>query len=80
MNGRPNATPRLLKSCAVILLALVATYASSWASVLAFAWFWFIWFVVLLYFGFTARGSLSKAVLINVGAAVLALALGEIYF
>ena len=80
MNGRPNAAPRLIKSSAVILLALVATYASSWASVLPFAWFWFIWFVVLLYFGFTARGSLSKAVLINVGAAVLALALGEIYF
>ena len=80
MSGRPNATPRLIKGSAVILLALVATYASSWASVLPFAWFWFIWFVALLYFGFTARGSLSKAVLINVGAAVLALALGEIYF
>ncbi|HJU03818.1 MAG TPA: hypothetical protein VJ692_01610 [Nitrospiraceae bacterium] len=37
------------------------------------------WFLALLYFGLTAKGAVSKAVWLNLCAAMLALAVGELY-
>jgi hypothetical protein len=70
----------MVRGTAVLVLALVATYASLQASVLSFVWLWLTWFLTLLYFGLSANRSVSKAVLVNLCAAVLALALGEVYF
>jgi hypothetical protein len=61
-------------------LAIVAAYASLQASTLPFVWFWLVWCAAGLWLALAAGTSLSKAVWVNLSAATLALALGELYF
>lgn len=79
MTWRFGASSRQPIRLAILGCAIVGASLSLQAALLPFAWFWLAWFVGLLGIGLTAGTSLSKAVWINVSAAVLALALGEIY-
>ncbi len=72
-------TSKSFRPLAVLGLAILSVFASLKAPSVPFAWFCTIWFLALLYLEFTARGSVSKAVWLNLSAAVLALALGELY-
>ena len=63
----------------MVSLAILAAYVSLKASYVPFAWFFVTWFLTLLFLGLSARGATSKAVWINLSAAVLALGLGELY-
>ena len=74
-----SISSRLLIRLVIVGLAILAAYASLQTSTVPFAWFWLAWFLALFCFGLTARTTLSKAVWVNVSAAVLALALGELY-
>jgi hypothetical protein len=64
---------------AVLALGFLAISASLKAPSVPFAWFCITWFLILLYLGFTSNFSASKAIWINLGAAVLALGLAELY-
>ena len=72
---RSQSTTRLT----IFGLAIVAAYASLRASSVPFAWFWLTCSLVLLYLGLTARGSVSKAIWLNLSGAVFALVLVEFY-
>ncbi|HET6673719.1 MAG TPA: hypothetical protein VFG71_00195 [Nitrospiraceae bacterium] len=79
MTWRYGASSRQPIRLAILGCAILGAYLSLQASLLPFAWFWLAWFVALLWFGLTAGTAFSKAIWINVSAALLALALGEIY-
>ena len=76
---QPSRRSQSATRLTVFGLAIVAAYVSLKASYVPFAWFCLTWFLVLLYLGLTARGSISKAVWLNLSAAVVALVLGELY-
>lgn len=64
---------------AVLGVAVAGSYAALKAPVVPFAWLCLTWCLVLLYLGFAAREPISRAVWVNLSAALLAFALGEVY-
>jgi hypothetical protein len=67
----------------VVLVAafgIAASYAAFNSSSVPFAWLCGAWFLFLLYLAVRAASPTGRAIVINIGAAVLALGLAEMYF
>lgn len=76
---RSSRPSRSMTRLAVVILAILGTAASLQAPSVPFTWLCVAWALTLWYLGITSRTSVIKAVWINLGAAMLALALGELY-
>jgi hypothetical protein len=64
---------------AVVILATLSAAVLLQTTAVPFAWVCLVWVLALLYLGITSGASVSKAAWINLGAAMLAIALAELY-
>ncbi|MGE3151471.1 MAG: hypothetical protein AB7G48_12690 [Nitrospiraceae bacterium] len=80
MTCRFPISARFLIRSAVLGVTVLAAWLSLQAATLPFAWFWLSCGMAMLLFGFTARRTAAKAVWVNLCAAMVSLALAEVYF